>query len=100
MAGAHTGGWCVWQAHIAVAAATGRRTWRWQVEWQLPLPRKDFTPSLIFCPFNLELIILCIAMRLISFVPPWKNEMPIREFVSGAAVLTICATRSDCATSH
>ncbi len=43
MAGAHSGGWCVWQAHIAVAAATGRRTWRWQVEWQLPLPRKDFT---------------------------------------------------------
>ncbi len=23
-------------------------------------------------------------MRLISFVPPWKNEMPVREFVSGA----------------
>ncbi len=33
----------MWQAHLAVAAATGRRTWRWKVEWQLPLPRKDFT---------------------------------------------------------
>ncbi len=29
-------------------------------------------------------------MRLISFVPPWKNEMPIREFVSGAG---FCLTR-------
>ncbi len=34
----------MWQAHLAVAAATGgRRTWRWKVEWKLPLPRKDFT---------------------------------------------------------
>ncbi len=25
---------------------------------------------LIFCPFNLQLMILCIAMRLIPFMPP------------------------------
>ncbi len=31
MAGAHSGGWCVWQAHIAVAGACGRRTYWWLV---------------------------------------------------------------------
>ncbi len=38
----------MWQAHLAVAAATGRRTWRWKVEWQLPLPRKDFTLTVFY----------------------------------------------------
>nr|XP_055025247.1 uncharacterized protein LOC129415102 [Misgurnus anguillicaudatus] len=40
--------------------------------------------SSLFCPLNSYLMILCIAVTLLSFVPPLKNEMPVREFVSGA----------------
>ncbi len=49
----------MWQAHIAVAAATDRRTWRWKVEWQLPLPHKDFTLTerklMFLCDVSAEL---------------------------------------------
>ncbi len=42
-----------------MAGKCGRRTWRWKVEWQLPLPRKDFTLTerklMFLCDVSAEL---------------------------------------------